>query len=153
MIARQEVIFNKLSVEDLVFKFKPVLRGYAPVRLCQYGSITKKQFLKLLIVLNSCNGFIKPNMVYIYLDKPFKVPNNLKYLINEGYLIINCSNQLTYNYFKKQGLRTNLIISKDKHTVEQYFKEDKAFKYCCGNCTVCNYCMHYQKEPILFKNH
>lgn len=152
-IARQHVLFNKLSVEDLVLKFKPVLSGWAPVRLCQYGSVTKKEFLKLLNILDSCNSFIKPNMVYIYLDKPFKVPNNLKYLINNGYLVINSSNRFTYDYFKKDGLKTNLIISKEPETVEQYFKEDKAFKYCGGNCTVCNYCMNHQEQPILFKNH
>lgn len=153
MVARQATIFNRLSINDLVLKFKPVLSGYAPVRLCQYGSIKKEQFIKLLTVLDSLKGQYSTNKVYIYLDKPFKVPSRFKYLINLNYIVINASNRLTYDYFKNQGLSCNLIVSKDKKQVEQLKKDGKNFKYCNGNCTVCNYCMHYQKEPILFKNH
>lgn len=152
-IARQHVLFNKLSIYDLVLKFKPVLSGYAPVRLCQYGSIKKEQFIKLLTVLDSLKGQYTANKVYIYLDKPFKVPSRFKYLINLNYIVINASNRLTYDYFKNQGLRCNLIVSKDKKEVEQYKNDGKDFKYCNGNCTVCNYCMDYQEKPIIFKNH
>lgn len=153
MIARQRVIFNKLSVKDLALKFKPVLRGYAPVRLCQYGSIKKGQFIKLLKVLDTLKGTFNTNKVYIYLDKPFKIPSRFKYLINRGYLIINSSNRFTYDYFIKQGLKNNLIVSQEPKTVERYKKDGKSFKFCGGNCTVCNYCMNYQNTPILFKNH
>ena len=153
MVARQHAVFNKLSVEDLVLKFKPVLSGWAPVRLCQYGSIKKGQFLKLLTVLDALKGCYDTNKVYIYLDKPFKIPNKFKYLINLDYLIINCSNKFTYDYFKKQGLKCNLVVSKDKKTVEQDKKDGKNYKFCGGDCTVCNYCMNHQEQPILFKNH
>lgn len=153
LVAKQHTMFQRLSVEDLAAIFKPVVGGYAPVRLCQYGSIRKNQFLKLLSVLDSIKGCYSTNKIYIYLDKPFKVPNRFKYLINFGYLIINASNYITYSYFKKEGVRCNLIVSKDIKTVEQDFQDGKNYIYCGGDCTVCNFCMNYQEKPILFKNH
>lgn len=161
-IARQASIFNNLPVEDLAGKMKQEIIKYLKnqenpekyIRLCEYGSITGKQFNKLLQVLNILEPFLIENSIkfYIYLDDYKPVPNELKSLIN-NVIVLNSSNIYTYYRFKEHKIKTNLIVSVPVEEYQESKRDQANYFYCPGNCKGCTGCKEHQEKPILFKNH
>ena len=161
-IARQEAAFNNLSIEELAGKMKQEINNYLNrqenpekyIRLCEYGSITCKQFNKLLQVLNILENFLKSQEVrfYIYLDDYKPVPNELKSLIN-NVIVLNSSNIYTYYRFKEHNINSNLITSVPVEEYQELKRDQVNYFYCPGNCKGCTGCKEHQEKPVLFKNH